>query len=250
MKIDAIVLAGGDARGLDDTVPCKGLVPICDRPMVEYVVDALRASTRIGRIVTVLPDAGRSSWQHKVDRVIINYGNVVENFLAGAEALGDAERILVLSGDVPLMTPDAIEDYLRRCEPFDADLYYPIATKESVEARFPGVQRTYMRTRNGTFTGGNIGLISPATIIANRDLMQSVFDARKSPFRLIRILGFPFVLKFLLRLLTIEELERKVSEIIGGRGKAVVVEHPEIGFDVDKPADLALATKMLAGAAC
>jgi len=250
MEIDAIVLAGGSAGGLDDNVPCKGLVPICDRPMVEYVIDALRACPSIRRIVAVLPDAGKGEWQRKADQIVISYGNVVENFLAAVSALPDSERVLVMSGDVPLMTAEAVEDYLRTCEPFDADMYYPISTRESVEARFPGAQRTYMHIREGTYTGGNIGLVNPAVIVANRDLMESVFEARKSPLRLVQILGFGFIVKFVLRRLTMTELEHKVSELIGGSGRAVVVGHPEIGFDVDKPADLALATQLLTGGTC
>jgi GTP:adenosylcobinamide-phosphate guanylyltransferase len=250
IKLDAIILAGGNAGGLSEGVSCKGLVRICDRPMVEYVIDSLRGSSRIRRIVVVLPDAGTGRWQKKVDEVVISYGNVVDNFLAAVEVLGDSDRVLVVSGDVPLITAEAIDDYLAKCEPFEGDLYYPIATKQSVEAKFPGVQRTYMRLRGGTFTGGNIGLVNPAAIVANRTLMESVFDLRKSPLGLVRILGFGFIVKFFLRRLTVDELEQKVSELIKGKGRAIVVTHPEIGFDVDKPADLALATRVLAGDAC
>lgn len=249
-KVDAVILAGGNASGLSDTVSCKGLVPICDRPMVEYVIDAVRSSARIRRIAVVLPDAAKNDWHRKVDHLIISYGNVVDNFLAAVDALGDSDRVLVVSGDVPLITPEAIDDYLTRCEPFDGDLYYPIATKESVEAKFPGVERTYMRMRSGTFTGGNIGLVNPAAIVRNRALMESVFEARKSPLTLVQLLGFGFIVKFFLHWLTVEELEAKASELVGGKGQAVIVKYPEIGFDVDKPADLALATQILAGETC
>jgi len=250
MEIDVIILAGGNPGQLDEHAACKGLVPICAKPMVEYVVDSLRACRHIRRVVAVLPDAGTGAWQSKVDEVVISYGNVVDNFLAAVEVLGHSDRVLVVSGDVPLITADAIDDYLAKCEPFDGDLYYPIATKQSVEAKFPGVQRTYMRLRGGTFTGGNIGLVNPAAIIANRSLMESVFELRKSPLGLVRILGLGFIVKFFFRRLTVDELEDKVSQLINGKGRAVVVAYPEIGFDVDKPADLALATRLLAGEAC
>lgn len=250
MDTDVIILAGGNARGLDESVSCKGLVQICGKPMVEYVVDALRSCPPIRDIVVVLPDAGQDGWQSKVDRVVIHYGSVVDNFIAGVQTIPEDNRVLVLSADIPLITPEAIADYLDKCRPFDADLYYPISTKASVESKFPGVRRTYMTLREGTFTGGNIMLLNPATILDNRPLMESVFEARKSPLKLVRILGFGFILKFLLRMLTIDGLERKVSDIVGGQGKAVIVEYAEIGFDVDKPDDLALATQMLGGAGC
>lgn len=248
MEIDAIILAGGNADGLAESVSCKGIVPIRGRPMVEYVIDAVRASERIREIAVVLPDPGQSEWQGKVGKVVVNYGSVVDNFLSAADALsGHADRILALSGDVPLLTPQAIDNYLAACEPFDADLYYPIVRRADVERKFPGTQRTYMHLHDGVFTGGNIGLLNPAAISANRDLMESVFNSRKSPLKLVRILGLSFIFKFLLRRLTVAELEDKVSEIIGGKGRAVVVEYPEIGFDVDKPADLELAARFISG---
>lgn len=250
MDIDVIILAGGNAGGLDHSVACKGLVPICAKPMVQYVVEALRSCPPIRRIIAVMPEPGLGDWREKVDQIVVNDGNIVDNFIAAVQTVPDDRRVLVLSADIPLITPESLVDYLAKCQPFDADLYYPIASRASVEAKFPGVQRTYMRIREGTFTGGNVMLLNPETILRNRRLMESVFDARKSPLRLVRILGFGFVLKFFLRLLTIEGLERKVSQLVGGIGRAVIVEHAEIGFDVDKPADLAIATRILGEGAC
>lgn len=246
MEIDVIILAGGNPDQLDEHVSCKGLVPICAKPMVEYVVDTLRTCPPIRRIVAVMPDTGRGKWQAKVDDIVVNDGNIVDNFAAAVQRLSGDRRVLVLSADIPLITCDSVLEYLKKCEPFDADLYYPIIRREAIEAEFPGVKRTYMGIREGTFTGGNVMLLNPQTILKNRALMESVFDARKSPLRLVRILGFGFIVKFLLRRLTIIELERKVSQIVGGTGKAVIVEHAEIGFDVDKQTDMQIATARLA----
>ncbi|RJQ52993.1 MAG: hypothetical protein C4521_08790 [Actinobacteria bacterium] len=250
MEIDVIILAGGKAGQLDQTAPCKGLVPICAKPMVEYVADALRACPEVRRIVAVMPDSGSGPWQSKVDRVVVNDGDIVDNFIAAVETLPGDVRVLVLSADIPLITAESLSEYLEKCEPFDADLYYPIASRATLEQRFPGVQRTYMRIREGTFTGGNVMLLNPRTILKNRELMESVFEARKSPLRLVRILGLGFVVRFALRLLTIDGLERKVSALVGGDARAVVVDHAEIGFDVDKPADMAIAARVLAEEGC
>ncbi len=246
MEIDVIILAGGNGRQLDEDAGCKGLVPICDKPMVEYVVDTLRSSPSIHRIVVVMPVEDDGAWRSKVDDAVVHDGDIVENFIAALEKVREDRRLLVLSADIPLLTPESLSEYLAKCEPFDADLYYPIISKSSIEARFPGVRRTYMGIREGTFTGGNVMLLNPETIVKNQRLMESVFEARKSPLKLVRILGLGFVVKFVLHRLTIEGLERKVSQIVGGVGKAVIVEHAEIGFDVDKPDDLAFATRVLA----
>jgi len=54
-----------------------------------------------------------------------------------------------------------------------------------------------------------------------------------------------FVLKFFLSRLTIPELEKKVSEVLGIKVKAIVTQYPEIGIDVDKPSDYSIVSAYL-----
>jgi hypothetical protein len=59
-------------------------------------------------------------------------------------------------------------------------------------------------------------------------------------------LGVGFVIKFLLRLLTLAEAERKVSQLLGMiKGVVVISKYPEVGVDIDKPNDLELAYKAM-----
>jgi NDP-sugar pyrophosphorylase family protein len=54
-RVDAMVLAGGEGAVIDPTVRVKGLVRIAGKPMVEWVVDALRAATTVAKIAVVAP---------------------------------------------------------------------------------------------------------------------------------------------------------------------------------------------------
>ena len=49
------------------------------------------------------------------------------------------------------------------------------------------------------------------------------------------MLGFSFALRFLLKRLAIGDAVRRVEELTGLRGVAVICPWAEIGFDVDKP---------------
>ena len=51
-KLMAIVLAAGKGTRMESDLP-KVLVPVCGRPMIRYVIDALRAAN-IERIVVVV----------------------------------------------------------------------------------------------------------------------------------------------------------------------------------------------------
>src|SRR5690606_20611534 len=59
MKVEAVVLAGATNRGkLSEVsdVPHEALIPIAGRPMVHYVLEALKASDSVQRIIVVGPE--------------------------------------------------------------------------------------------------------------------------------------------------------------------------------------------------
>ena len=72
-----------------------------------------------------------------------------------------------------------------------------------------------------------------------------MFENRKSTWKYAKILGFKFILKFLFRTLTMEEIEKRITGILGYNSAAVVVSYPEIMIDLDKPSDLKLIRKCL-----
>src|SRR3990170_248693 len=135
----------------------------------------------------------------------------------------------------------AVNDFLASCGREEADIYYTIIPKETTEAVFPGTKRTYIRLRDVRFTGGNVHLVRKETFLKTKTAGERIFAKRKSPFGLIRLLGFTFVTKFLLGRLTIASLEQKAGRSLSARVKAVVTAYPELGVDVDKPEDLRLA---------
>lgn len=242
MSVDAVLLAGGACGKLDSSAPYKGLLEIAGRPMIEYVLDALEATSAVDHVAVVVPSAaGLAAWADRADKIVIHDEGVVANLLAGVDSFGYGRHILAMAADIPLVTAASIDAFLVACHPLDFDAYYPILAKELAEAAYPGVDRTYMALKEGTFTGGNLILINPKALEANRVVAERAFAARKSPLKMVGIFGLPFVRRFLMRRLSVAELEAKASEISGFRATTVVVAHPEIGLDVDKPSDLAIA---------
>jgi len=154
-------------------------------------------------------------------------------------------RVLLSTSDIPLLTPQSIEDFINQCQDQEADLYYPIVAKEVVESRFANSPRTYVNLREGMFTGGNVFLLNPAIVEECIPRGEQIIKARKSPMKLCRLVGMMFLLKFLARSITLEEAQDKVSRLLGIRGRVVISGYPEVGVDVDKPSDLELITRTL-----
>src|SRR5690606_27533647 len=175
----------------------------------------------------------------------------------GVRALREAGcrgHLLVATSDIPLITVEALETFLALCRRRDAeapvgrdhfDAYYPMVSRENCDARFPGVQRTYVGLKDGQFTGGNVVLLDPAVMLDRRQLFEQVVALRKDPVGMARLLGFGFIVKFLLRRLTARDIENIVREKFGIVGAVIQVPHAEVGFDVDKPSDLAIARAAL-----
>ncbi|MGB9804169.1 nucleotidyltransferase family protein [Desulfofundulus sp.] len=248
--VDAVVLAGSPNNGpLKECspVPYEALIPIGSKTMVQYVVEALIRARGVDRIVVVGPRHELVN-QLKDDRVrVVPAGSgLLENVQRGLEELPGTHRVLLVSSDIPLITPRAIEDFLELCKGQDADLYYPIVPKEVVERRFAvPVRRTYVSLKEGVFTGGNLFLLNPEVVSRCLPLGQQLVDARKSPLRLCRLVGLSFLFRFLLHRVTLEEAQARVSRLLGIRGVVVISHYPEVGVDVDKPVDLALVTRTL-----
>jgi len=244
--VDAVVLAGGSAKDLAP-VSAKGLVPVNGRPMVEYVVDSLCRCTDIDRICVVLPvEHSFSCFDSKVG-VAVADGSLPEVARAGINFLNADKPVLFLSADVPLITPEAITDFLDRCSEREAGVYYPIVRYGESEKRFPGIKRTYVRITEGRFTGGNIMLMKPQVITRNMELMERIYELRKSPFKLFQILGFTFLIKFVLGWLSISQVEERVGQMTNSICAGIITPFVEIGIDVDKESDLQLAAAALSG---
>lgn len=236
MEVDAVILAG-DQEG-------RSLLPVGSRPIIAWVVEALLASGRIRRLVVAGPPELASALPPDVTLVPAGR-TAVDSALNGAAAFPEAEWLLLVTADIPLLKPEAVRDFLDRCRERPADFYYPIVSRECNEASYPGVERTYVRLRDGTFTGGNMVLIKTSALLTCARRGRELVRLRKSPLALSRLIGLKFIIKFLTHRLTIAEAEKHFSRLLGARGVGIISPYPEIGIDVDKESDLELARRVL-----
>ena len=245
-RVDVVILAGGDGEVLEPGQRFKGLVDIAGRPLVSWVVEAFRAASLVNEIALVIPTAeGLGSWVDDVDKLVVSDRDFMGNVLAGIAAFRVDRPVVVATGDIPLMTPAAVDAFIAAALGTGASFVYPLVRQETVEAAYPDTKRTYFRLRTGRFTGGNAMLVDPKLIPAARALGQRLFDQRKNPVATIRTAGPAFVVRFLLGRLAPEDLAGKIEELLGGTGAAVVLEDATIALDVDKPADVEIAAPIL-----
>lgn len=252
--IHALILCGGENKGtlLSETqVLCKALLPMAGKPMASHVFDALVKSNISPVIAVSGPPEIRSAINSAESKTLFfleSKNSMFENAMEGVKAVGTCDFVFIITADIPLVTAEMIQSFAVQCENTEqeSDVYWPIVEKQYVIKKFPDAKRTYMKLKEGTFTGGNFALVKPAFFSANEDLFAQAIAFRKSPLRLMKLLGFLFVLKFFLGLLSISSIEKRISEILPGwKVKGMPVPHPEIGMDVDKIEDYKTISQVL-----
>lgn len=248
-RVGCVVLAGAPA----DTevkqrynVDWRAEVPLCGRPMADWVVRALRDSGRAEQIALV------GTGSAGADRVIAGGESFLDNVIRGVEAAGGSGPVLIVSSDIPLAGPEAYTELVDKGLSERADFIYPIIRREDCAAKFPELRRTYLRLREGTFTGGNAVLIDRDFLLSARPHIERLYAARKKPLQLALMIGIGVLLRTVLAqklwagAVDIPSVEEAAGRVMGGRLKALISSWPEIGSDMDHPEDFAVAEHILA----
>ncbi|MBW3622257.1 MAG: nucleotidyltransferase family protein [Armatimonadetes bacterium] len=244
--VPAVILAGGRDRGaLAEATgqPIRALLPIHGRPMIHYVAGALAAAETVGPVAAVGPEALADALPGLP--LLPEGPDLLSNIQAGLNAHATDGPVLLLTTDIPFLTPAAVDDFVRRGRASGADLCYPLIAQSVNAARFGEMRRTYARLHEGRFTGGNMMLVRAGFFRQMEPLVSDAYAARKQPFRLARKVGMGLLVRFMLGRLRIAQVESRVGTLLGGSVRAILTEYAEIGADVDKPEDLQLAEALL-----
>lgn len=243
-KDDGRLAAGGKPTGWE------ALIDVAGRPMVARVLDALGGATAVTGGAVVGPPAVEDLMPPDFVRVE-PVGDTVANLVAGLAARPPGtEHVLIATADIPLITAPIVDGLLKSLGDLSEDVYFPVVRREVAEARFPHVRRTYVHLRDGRYTAGNLFVVRPRVLLADRGgegLLDRMVRWRKAPWRMALVLGPGLLAGLLLHTLSLEDAARRVSRRLGLSGRAIVTPHAEIGVDIDKPGDLALCREVLRG---
>ncbi|MDF2523240.1 MAG: molybdopterin-guanine dinucleotide biosynthesis protein MobA [Clostridiales bacterium] len=244
--LNAVVLAGTDLSRRGSGFENKALLKLNNKAMIEYVIEALKGTRNVEKIVVIGPEGLMGQQLEKlVNKVIDSRGSIMENVMAGVQFLGAEEGLLICSCDIPFITSEAINDFIIQAKKSEADLCYPIVERMINLEKFPEAVRTYVKLSEGTFTGGNLFFVNSKAVEKGFDLGNHLISARKKPVKMAGILGFGFLFRLLIGKLTIDRIEKKFSEILNIKAKAVISTYAEIGNDIDKPSDVLYAEAYL-----
>ena len=256
--LTALVLAGtragGDPLAAAAGVSHKALITIAGRTMIEHVVHALDSVPEIGRIVIAieqpelldsLPGLRKPACRRPISVVAAAEGPSAS--VASVLAL-EGVPLLVTTADHALLRPEWLRNFLD-ATPADADATVALASRRNVEAAAPCTRRTYLRFTEGEYSGCNLFLLQRPSATGVVDLWRQLEAERKRPLRMMLRLGITFALRYGFGRLRLDDALVRLRRLSGARVAVVELTDGRAAIDVDKPEDLELVRRLMAGAA-
>lgn len=249
----AIILAG-QRPGIDPLAAhfgqsWKALVPIAGEAMLTRVVRTLDAVPEIGKILVLgqdpavlapaLAGAGKA-------HVLASGTGISTSILAHAGADYAPWPVLVTTADHPLLTPAMVQTFLAQAGRAGADVSVAMVEKQVMLADYPDTRRTWLRFRDGHWSGANLFALQTQRAQAALTLWSAAEQDRKKAWKLFLHFGPMLALRALTRTIGLAEALVRAGQRLGLSARLIAMPMAEAAIDVDKPADHALAEAILA----
>ena len=246
----ALVLAG--SRGGADPaaayagVAHKGLIVLAGQTLLARVLQALDAAGA-SRIAVAADDPqivaalGEIRTRATLERLAPAAGPSLTVGQA-AETLGTP--LLVTTVDHALLQAEWVSRFLTDVPP-DADVAVLVAPETVVKAAAPGTQRTYLKFRDGRYSGCNLFLLRNERALGAVELWRRVERHRKQPWKIALLLGPGMLARYALGLLSLDAAVTSLGHKAHARAAAVRTPYGLAAVDVDKPADLDLVRELV-----
>ena len=162
------------------------------------------------------------------------------------QSLPEQTPVLLTTADHALLSARIVDYFCTEARASGCDVVVGIAQHEAVTAAYPDTRRTAIRMRDGAYCGCNLFAFLTPQAHRAADFWRQVETQRKNPLRVIRILGWTAVLRYLLGRLSLEEALDRLSRRLGFKAGAVIIPFPEAAIDVDSASDWKLVEKIVA----
>ena len=255
MAFHAIVLGGGLLTAedpLNESAPNghRSLIPIGDKPMAQWVMDAL-TNTEAVQSITVMgltPESGLHSTK-PLDFLPDSgdlYDNIKVGVLHAADILPEHDKVILASSDIPAIQPEMV-DWLADQIPHNPEalIYYNLIQKETMEQRFPQAGRSYVRCKDISVCGGDLNLIDKRLFTVERPIWKKLAANRKHPLRQAGLLGLDNLLLVAFHLVTLDRAVKRICNRLSLKAAALRCPYAEMAMDADKPHQLEILRKDL-----
>jgi GTP:adenosylcobinamide-phosphate guanylyltransferase len=256
----ALVLAASRVGATDPLAQSHGvshkcLVPVAGKPMVQRVIEILRATPEVGRIFVSIEDAKALRAIPDL-AVALDAGAITpvpsaasftDSIARAVAAMGAAPYpILITTADNALHRPEILSHFcVNSANAGDVAVAMTAAT--TVLAAYPHGQRAFHHFRDGAYSSCNLYVLRNAKALAAARAFAGGGQFAKKPWRILHAFGLLSFLLYRFRLLTLDQTMARLGGVLGVDLRAVILPFAEAPIDIDNAADLVLTEEILRG---
>jgi NDP-sugar pyrophosphorylase family protein len=262
-EMDIIITAGGIPKPSQPLYKYtqgkpKALLDIGGKPMIQWVLDAVSEAKGVGQVAVVgLAQSEVEGLDGSVDlscskplTLLPNQGSMIGNIRAGLQSIleknPDAEYVMTVSSDIPLVTGEMFDWFIEQAKDTQHEFYMNMITRQVLEASFPGVKRRVNRVGKIEYRGApDISILQPRIVMQKDGAAERIEKARGKIWRQLNFIGFDTLFLLMLRLLELDAFVKRLGNKHGVDLHPIICPYPEIAMDVDHPQHLEMMRKEL-----
>lgn len=245
---DVVIPAGGtidtsyaEAIG----TPFRALAPLGRerKPVLQLIIDALRESGCVRRVIIVAPEAVRDAVTG-FDLWLPVGENGAQNILDGLAKADPDRPAVICPSDLPLLTADSIRGFLQLCQP-ETQLSVGMVSADHYHTVFRAAPpSTFVTLKDhGPVTLGGLFLVSPRVITRQATLLAALFGARKSEWQIARLLGWRLLWGWATKSLTLQIVAARAEKLLAADVQVVPDLSPLLAYDIDTLDDYTYANQ-------
>jgi molybdopterin-guanine dinucleotide biosynthesis protein A len=231
-ELAAAITAGGRVDGAFAArigTDVKALAPWKGGALIDTSLAAARA-VGASRLAVVGSPAVLAHCAGRIDQALDEAPTGEQNLRTALASAGD-RALLFLTSDMPFVDGPSLIDFLSRAG--DAEAAMPLAEARDYESAYPNSPEHVTRIGGELVAGGSAFFFGPGVARRVEEVATRLFSARKSLWGMATLLGPRLLVMFALRLLRIEDIERRADRVLGLRARAVRHAAPQLCYDVD-----------------
>jgi len=218
------------------------LMPVAGRPMIERVIEGLKTSHYVDRIIVVGDEHLQQHLPFGDDPMItflVDYGDAAENVKHGISQIARDDLVLLLPSDLVLINGDAIDplvDHARKNP--DIDVFFPLVQRAHTEGT-PAEGQLFIPFKEGPLTAGHVELVRPALFVDNADDVKNekktfydVYSIRTDALGIVRFLGLVLSVKFVVHQLSPGDIVRQIYVKYHVRAQGLISDDTRLVTDV------------------
>lgn len=257
-KFSAVILAGNrqevDPLLEAEQEPCKALIHLGERPMIDYVLKAVQRSGHIDDIyVCADPDIPfdekttllKELKQKGLVKMVASQEGPAESLANALTYINKTKPVIALTADHPLLTRAILKEFMQKSLRAQCDASVGVIPTDIIENAYPKSKRTRIQFREGAYTGCNLFALMTERSRALPSYWEDIQHFRKTPMQMAKKFGGLLFVKYFLGLMTLNSGLSGISKKLNINIKPVRMHQPESGIDVDTTEDLALVRDIL-----